>query len=350
MTEEILNKFKALQTQEVVTILSIESSCDETSIAVVRNGREVLSNVISSQIDIHKRFGGVVPEVASRNHIMAISNVMNEALEQAHLTLNEIDAIAVTYGAGLVGALLVGVSFAKGLAYATNKPLIAVNHIRGHISANYIASADLKPPFMCLVVSGGHSAIVRVDDYVNQTLIGTTQDDAIGEAYDKVARVMGLEYPGGPKIDKMAKLGSPTIKFVQKNTFSRSYDFSYSGLKTAVINYIHKEKQNGNELNIPNICASFQCEAVDELVNKAIRACKEFKINKLAIAGGVSANSYLREKITQKGKENNIQTFIPPFIYCTDNGAMIGSIAYFNIRSGVGLADLNLNACPNIPL
>lgn len=350
MTEEILNKFKALQTQEVVTILSIESSCDETSIAVVRNGREVLSNVISSQIDIHKRFGGVVPEVASRNHIMAISNVMNEALEQAHLTLNEIDAIAVTYGAGLVGALLVGVSFAKGLAYATNKPLIAVNHIRGHISANYIASADLKPPFMCLVVSGGHSAIVRVDDYVNQTLIGTTQDDAIGEAYDKVARVMGLEYPGGPKIDKMAKLGFPTIKFVQKNTFSHSYDFSYSGLKTAVINYIHKEKQNGNELNIPNICASFQCEAVDELVNKAIRACKEFKINKLAIAGGVSANSYLREKITQKGKENNIQTFIPPFIYCTDNGAMIGSIAYFNIRSGVGLADLNLNACPNIPL
>ncbi len=343
-------EIEKLQKQKDVTILAIESSCDETSIAVVRNGREVLSNVISSQIEIHKRFGGVVPEVASRNHTMCISSVLNQALEQANLTLNQIDAIAVTYGAGLVGALLVGVSFAKSLAYALKKPLIAVNHIRGHVSANFIAHKELTPPFVCLIVSGGHSAIVKVNNYVDYSLIGTTQDDAVGEATDKIARVMGLSYPGGPKVDKLAKEGKNVIKFVNSNTFADSYNFSFSGLKTAVINYIHKQKQNGVELNIPDICCSFQHQAIDGLVDKTILACKQHNINKVAIAGGVSANSYLREQLSLKAQQNNITAYIPPFEFCTDNAAMIGSMAYYNLINNVGLSDLTLNAVPNIPL
>lgn len=344
------SKIEQLQSKEVVTILAIESSCDETSMAIVRNGREVLSNVIASQIDIHKRFGGVVPEVASRNHTMCLTSVLNETLEKANLKLNEVDAIAVTYGAGLVGALLVGVSFAKSLAYALNKPLIAVNHIRGHVSANYIAHKQLTPPFMCLIVSGGHSAIVKVQDYVNFSLVGTTQDDAIGEATDKVARVMGLTYPGGPKVDKLAKLGNNTIKFVNSDSFSDSFNFSYSGLKTAVINYIHKLEQRGEELNKEDICCSFQHQAIDGLLDKTIKACKQFNIDKVAVAGGVSANSYLREQLTLKAQQNNIQPFIPPFEYCTDNAAMIGAMAYYNLINNVGLSDLTLNAVPNIPL
>ena len=346
----IKDKVEQLKNKENVLILAIESSCDETSIAVVRNGREVLSNVIASQIDIHTRFGGVVPEVASRNHTMCISNVLNESLSNAGVTLNDIDAIAVTYGAGLIGALLVGVSFAKALAYATNKPLIAVNHIRGHVAANYITYKELEPPFVCLIVSGGHSAIVKVQDYNKFELIGSTQDDAIGEATDKVARVMGLGYPGGPKVDKLAQNGKNNIKFVTSNAYKDSYNFSYSGLKTAVINYIHKLEQRGEELNKEDICCSFQHEAIDGLVEKVVSACKQYKIDKVAIAGGVSANSYLREKIKLDCEKNGITAFIPEMRYCTDNGAMIGSMAYFSLLKGEGIADLDLNAVPNIPL
>ena len=344
-------KFNKLKTKENVLVLAIESSCDETSIAVIKNGREILSNVISSQIDIHKRFGGVVPEVASRNHLLAISNVLNEALEKANITLKDIDAIAVTYGAGLVGALMVGVTFAKSLAYALNLPLIKVNHIKAHISANYLAYNDLKPPFIALIVSGGHTAIVRVDDYVNNTLIGTTHDDAIGECYDKVAKVLGLGYPGGPEIDKRAKLGNNSIKFVKPTALGKgAYGFSYSGLKTAVINFVHKLNQNGDNLEVNDICSSFQCYAVDELVKKSLKACKEFGLNKLAIAGGVSANSYLRETLLKEGKKAKVDIYLPPFILCTDNAAMVGAEAYYQIKSGEGLADLDLTADPSINL
>lgn len=344
------SQIEKLQKQKDVVILAIESSCDETSIAVVKNGREVLSNVISSQIDIHKRFGGVVPEVASRNHTMCISNVLTESLKKANITLNDIDAIAVTYGAGLVGALLVGVSFAKALSYALNKPLIAVNHIRGHVCANYLAYKELEPPFMCLVVSGGHSAIVKVEDYVNFNVIGSTQDDAVGEATDKIARVLGLAYPGGPKVDKLAQNGKNNIKFVNSTTFKDSYNFSFSGLKTATINYIHKLTQKGEEIKVEDICCSFQHQAMDGLIEKTIKACKEFNINKVAIAGGVSANSYLRSELSKQAHQNNITAFIPPFEYCTDNAAMIGSMAYYNLMNNVGLSDIDLNAVPNIPI
>ena len=344
-------KFNKLKSKENVIVLAIESSCDETSIAVIKNGREILSNVISSQIDIHKRFGGVVPEVASRNHLLAISNVLDEAIEKAGITLKDIDAIAVTYGAGLVGALMVGVTFAKSLAYALELPLIKVNHIKAHISANYLAYSDLKPPFISLIVSGGHTAIVRVDDYVNNTLIGTTHDDAIGECYDKVAKVLGLGYPGGPEIDKRAKRGENKFKFVKPTALGKGkYGFSYSGLKTAVINFVHKINQNGDKLDIDDICTSFQCYAVDELVSKSLKACKEYKLNKLAVAGGVSANSYLRERLMQEGEKAKVKIYLPPFILCTDNAGMVGAEAYFLIKSGEGLADLDLTADSSINL
>ena len=347
----VKEKFNKLKNKESVIVLAVESSCDETSIAIIRNGREILSNVISSQIDIHKRFGGVVPEVASRNHLLAISNVLSEALERANVTLKDIDAVAVTYGAGLVGALMVGVTFAKSLAYALQIPLIKVNHIKAHISANYLAYHDLKPPFIALIVSGGHTAIVRVDDYVSNTLIGTTHDDAIGECYDKVAKVLGLGYPGGPEIDKRAKLGNNCIKFVKPTALGKgAYGFSYSGLKTAVINFVHKLTQNGDNLAIDDICSSFQSYAVDELVKKSLKACKEFNLNKLAIAGGVSANSYLREQLTKEGKKAGVHIYLPPFILCTDNAAMVGAEAYFLIKSGEGLAGLDLTADPSINL
>lgn len=333
-----------------ILILAIESSCDETSVAVVKNGREVLSNVISSQIEIHKRFGGVVPEVASRNHIMAIDNVVDEAIKSANIKITDIDAVAVTYGAGLVGCLMVGVSFAKSLAYALQVPLIKVNHIKGHMCANYIAFKDLEPPFIGLVVSGGHTAIVRVDDYVNNTLIGTTTDDAVGECYDKVAKVLGLGYPGGPVVDKMAKEGNPCIEFVNMKNMLKGFDFSFSGLKTAVINYIHKLNQKGQEVDVKDVCASFQHTAVELLVDKTIRACKKYKLNKIAIAGGVSANSHLRQRMVEEGKNNGIEVYIPPFILCTDNAAMIGSEAYYNLINGEGFADLSLTPNPSINL
>lgn len=348
--EKVQEKLNELKNKQDILILSIESSCDETSVAIVKNGREVLVNEIASQIDIHTRFGGVVPEVASRNHVLCIDNVLKIALEKAGLTLNDIDAIAVTYGAGLAGALMVGVNFAKSLAYSLNLPLIAVNHIKGHISANYIQHKDLKPPFICLVVSGGHTAILRVDDYINHTLIGQTLDDAIGEAFDKVARVIGLGYPGGPKVDKQAKLGKNCLEFTHKSNLDKSFDVSYSGIKTAVINYVHKCNQAGKGLNIPDICCSFQCSAVDMLVDKTIKAAIKFKQNKIALAGGVAANSYLRESITEKAKKYGIEVYYPSLILCTDNAGMIGSSAYYNLINNQGIADLSLSPNPSLKL
>ncbi len=332
-----------------VIILAIESSCDETSVAIVKNGREILSNVVSSQIEIHARFGGVVPEVASRNHLMAFNSVLNEALQKAGITLQDISAVAVTYGAGLMGALLVGVNFAKGLAFALNIPLIAVNHIYGHISANYIADPKLKPPFLSLVVSGGHTALLKVEEK-RKILIGTTHDDAIGEAYDKVAKVLNLGYPGGPIIDKTAKLGNENITFTNSKKAKNDFNFSYSGLKTAVINYIHKLNQRNEAIIKEDVCASFQKEAVSEVVDKSIEACKRFKTNVLTVAGGVAANSYLREKLKEKGEANNIKVVFPPMSLCTDNAAMIGAEAYENLKLGLGLSDLTLTAQPNINL
>lgn len=347
--DEMIKVCEQLKNKKEVIILGIESSCDETSIAIVKNGREVLSNVISSQIEIHTRFGGVVPEVASRNHIEAINNVLNEALEQAKLKITDVDAIAVTYGAGLIGALMVGVSFAKSLAFALNKPLIAVNHIKGHISANYIEHKDLIPPFICLIVSGGHTAIVEVESYVKLNLIGTTQDDAIGEAFDKVARVIGLGYPGGPKIDAYAKQGKNNIKFA-KDSLKNTFNSSFSGLKTAVINYVHTLNQKGKELPIEDICCSFQTEAVDGLVEKSLRACRRFGYKKICLAGGVSANSYLREKMTQRGKQEGIEVYAPSLKLCTDNAGMIASLGYFNLINNVGISDVDLDAVSNIDI
>lgn len=330
-------------------ILAIETSCDETSCAVVEDGRTVLSNVVSSQIDIHTRFGGVVPEVASRNHITAIDNVVNTALSLANMTLNEIDAIAVTYGAGLLGALLVGVSYAKALAYATKKPLIAVNHIYGHIASNYISYKDLEPPFLCLLVSGGHTALIKVDNYTSHTVVGETMDDSVGESFDKIARVLGLGYPGGPQIQKNAVGGKDDIVFAKHND-SMGYNFSFSGKKTAVINYVHKIEQNNANVPICDICASYQKWAVDELVDKAIKASIELDMKKIVIAGGVSANVYLRESMKQKASKYLKEVYFPEMKYCTDNAAMIGSAAYYLILNDKGLADNSLAPNPSIPL
>lgn len=330
-------------------ILAIESSCDDTSCAVVVDGRTCLSNVVSSQIDIHTRFGGVVPEVASRNHITAIDNVVALALKKANCTLEDIDAIAVTYGAGLIGSLLVGVSYAKGLSYATKKPLIAVNHIYGHIAGNYLSHKDLEPPFICLIVSGGHTAIVKIEDYNHHELIGTTLDDAVGESFDKVARVLGLKYPGGPEVSRLAENGKENIVFTKPNE-TLGYNFSFSGKKTAVINYIHKLEQANKEIPREDICMSFEKQAVDELVEKTIRACKDFNINKVAIAGGVSANKRLRAELKKHAEENQIECFIPNLEFCTDNAAMIGSAAYYAYRDGLGIADLTLAPKPNLSL
>ena len=343
-------KQKACQNKDIL-ILAIESSCDETSIAVVKNGREVLSNEIASQIDIHTRFGGVVPEVSSSNHILCINNVLQKSLQTAGVTLDDIDAIAVTYGAGLSGALMVGVNFAKGLAFATSKPLVAVNHIKGHIAANYIQNKDLKPPFICLVVSGGHTAILRVDDYLSHTLIGSTLDDAIGEAFDKVARVVGLGYPGGPKIDKEAKKGEYNLNFTKKSDLDKTYNVSYSGLKTAVINYLHKQEQNGVPVKVEDVACSFQHEAVDMLVEKTVRAAKEYGMNTIALAGGVAANSYLRDTISKECQKNGIQITYPSLLLCTDNAAMIGSAGYFNLINEQSISyDLSVSPNPSLKL
>lgn len=331
-------------------ILAIESSCDETSAAVVVNGRDVLSNIISSQIDIHEKFGGVVPEVASRKHIEAISAVVEEALQEANTTMEEIDAIAVTYGPGLVGALLVGIQYAKSLAYATNKPLIGVNHIEGHICANFIEHKDLKPPFVCLIVSGGHTFIVHMKDYGDFEVLGQTRDDAAGEAFDKIARAIGLGYPGGPKVDKISKEGNAeAIKFPRAKFDGDTLDFSFSGVKSAVLNYINQAKMKEEKIVEADIAASFQNAVVGVLVDNAMKACKMKKVDKIVIAGGVASNSCLRETLTKEGKKRGIEVLFPAPILCTDNAAMIGSAAYFEYRKG-NIADLTLNAIPNLKL
>ena len=317
-----------------VLILGIESSCDDTSVAVVRNGREVLSNVISSQIDIHKIYGGVVPEIASRNHTENIAYCYNEALRQAGVTMDDIDAIAVTYGAGLLGALIVGVSFAKALSYTSGKPLYAVNHIEGHISANFIAHEKLEPPFLCLVVSGGHTALFEMTSHTDKKLIATTSDDAIGEAFDKVARECGLEYPGGPNVQRMAEGGSTNIKFV-KNDYHNLKSFSYSGLKTAVINYIHNKKQKGEEISVSDICASFQDQATEQLAIKCEEEIKRSGYTKLILAGGVSANLALRKKLEERLEPMGVKVYYPPLKLCTDNAAMIASQGYYNFIAGI---------------
>lgn len=334
-----------------IKILAIESSCDETSASIVVNGRKVLSNIISSQIDIHTKFGGVVPEIASRKHIEAISLVAQQAMEKANIDFDELDAIAVTYGPGLVGALLVGLQYAKGLSYALNKPLIGVNHIEGHISANYIQHKDLEPPFLCLAVSGGNTFIVYVKSYGEYEIMGRTRDDAAGEAYDKVARAIGLGYPGGPKIDKLSKEGNddaikfPRAKFHDENTL----DFSFSGLKSSVLNYINSMEMKNKEINRADVAASFQKAVVDFLVDNTMEAVKIKNVDKVAIAGGVAANSCLRDTIVKEGEENNIKILFPSIELCTDNAAMIGSAAYYQFLKD-DFSDLNLNAVPNLKL
>lgn len=330
-------------------ILGIESSCDETSIAVVKNGREVLSNVISSQIDIHKLYGGVVPEIASRNHVKNIDYVLSESLKQAKISLSDIDAVAVTYGAGLLGALIVGVSFAKALAYCLNVPLFGVNHIEGHIAANYIASKELEPPFVCLVVSGGHTALFEMKNYTEKKLLCTTSDDAIGEAFDKVSRELGLGYPGGPAIQKAADDHKKTLEFITK-PHATADSFSYSGLKTAVVNYLHNKRQKNEGINIGDVAASFQEEATDQVVKKTIYFCKNIGYKKIVVAGGVSANLMLRNKLTLEAKKIGAEVFCPPIILCTDNAAMVASQAYYNLISGKKPSDLTLSPTSFIKL
>jgi len=343
--ENVNKKLEKLKNKKDILVLGIESSCDETSISIVKNGREILSNIVSSQIDIHKRFGGVVPEVASRNHVKAINNCLTLCLNEANLTLKDIDLIAVTFGAGLIGALMVGVNFAKALAYANNIPLIKVDHIKGHICANFLCFEDLKPPFLCLLTSGAHTELIKVEDYNKFTLIGASLDDACGECFDKVARVLGLPYPGGPKIEKLARNGQKNISFLKENReLKHTFNFSYSGLKTAVINYIHKLSQNNEEINKENICASFQAEAFDELIDKTIRASKMLgdDYKNIVIAGGVSANSYLRDNLTNKASKENLKVYFPKISLCTDNAAMIASSGYYNFLYNENLADLTL--------
>lgn len=331
-------------------ILGIESSCDETAASVVKNGRCVLSNVINTQIDLHKVYGGVVPEIASRKHIENIDAVIDEALEKANMRLCDIDAVAVTYGPGLVGALLVGVSAAKAISYAAEKPLVPVHHIRGHISANFIAHPDLKPPFVCLVASGGHSHIVNVKDYTDFEVLGRTRDDAAGEAFDKIARVLGLGYPGGPLIDKLAREGNPeAIDFPRVKMDKNSLDFSFSGVKTAVINYIHKAEQRGEEICRADVAASFQNAVTDALCSHTLEGALRCGAKTVAIAGGVAANSQLREKMTAVCGKHGISVLYPPPVLCTDNAAMIACAGYFGFENG-DRAGLDLNAVPNLPL
>ena len=329
--------------EKALLVLGIESSCDETSCAIVKNGREVLSNVINSQIKIHEKFGGVVPEIASRSHVEVISIVVKEALEEAKITFDDVDVVACTYGPGLVGALLVGVSYAKALSYAINKPLVGTNHIEGHIAANYITHPDLKPPFLCLVISGGHTHLVHIKNYKEFEILGKTRDDAIGEAFDKVARVIGLGYPGGPKVDKLAKEGENNIK-IPKTHFD-NLDFSFSGIKTAIINMHHKNP----DINKADLCASFEATVTEILIENTLKAAKKLNINKIALAGGVSANSYIREKFIELEKTNQMQIYYPKPILCTDNAAMIASAGYYNYINGK-ISNLELNAIPNLKI
>lgn len=335
-----MNSFKDIY------VLGIESSCDETAASVVKNGREILSNTVLSQIDIHKIYGGVVPEIASRNHVEAIDKVVNQALKEANVNLADLDAVAVTYGAGLVGALLVGVSYAKGLCQAGGLPLIAVNHIEGHICANYLTYPDLVPPYLCLLTSGGHTAIVNVNDYDSYDVICSTVDDAVGEAFDKVARVLGLPYPGGPQIDKLSKQGEPKYKF--HSVVISNGNFSYSGLKTAVINLVHNAEQKGEQLNKADIASSFNRAAIDGLIDRLQQIVDERKVKTIAIAGGVGANSYLREQV-KRFETQGLKVCMPTLSLCGDNAAMIASRGYYMYLKGE-FADLTLNACPTLKL
>ncbi len=326
-----------------ILIMGIESSCDETSVSIVKNGREVLSNCINSQIKIHEEYGGVVPEIASRCHTEVINGIMKEALKEANVTLDDIDAIAVTQGPGLVGALLVGVSYAKGLSYVTGKPLVAVNHIEGHIAGNYLTHNELKPPFICLIISGGHTHLVNVKSYNEFEILGKTRDDAIGEAFDKVARVVGLGYPGGPKVDNLAKQGQPTIKLPV--THFDNLDFSFSGIKTAVINLNHKDPN----IDKADLCASFQTAVTEMLISNVKKAVEEYSSDKIVIAGGVSRNSFIRSSFDNLAKELNIKVYYPEPILCIDNAAMIAAAGYYNYINEER-ADLKLNAIPNLKI
>ena len=328
--------------------LGIESSCDETAVAIIQDGRKVLANVVSTQIPIHKKFGGVVPEIASRKHLTNIAFVVKQALDDANLDFKDIDYIGVTYGPGLIGALLVGVAYAKSLAYALNIPIVPTHHIAGHIAANYLTYPELKPPFMALVVSGGHSHLIYVKDYTEFEIVGKTRDDAVGEAFDKVARVLGLPYPGGPEVSKIAREGKFTYN-LQKTKFE-NYDFSFSGIKTAVINIAHKE---GEKLNRADLACSFEQTVTDELVQNCMQAMKDLKINKVVLAGGVSANLVLRDKLQRVSKERGYECYLPDLKYCTDNAAMISSAAHYNYISGkyYNIEDkLDLNAVANLKI
>ncbi len=333
-----------------ITILAIESSCDETAAAVVKNGREVLSNVISSQIALHTQYGGVVPELASRKHIEKINQVIGAALSEAGMPLPEMTAVAVTYGPGLVGALLVGVAAAKALAYGAGLPLVGVHHIEGHVSANFLEHPDLEPPFLCLIVSGGHTHLVVMKDHGEFEIVGRTRDDAAGEAFDKVARAIGLGYPGGPKIDLAAREGNPhAMAFPRAKIEGCPYDFSFSGLKSAVLNYLNHEKMAGREVNRADLAASFQNAVVEVLVDHTIRAAEEYGIRKVAIAGGVASNSALRASMTAACGQAGLKLYYPSPIFCTDNAAMIGCAAYYEYKKGVR-SGLDLNAVPNLKL
>lgn len=333
-----------------IITLGIESSCDETSAAVLLNGRKVLSNIISSQIDIHKKFGGVVPEVASRKHVEVISNVIKEALEEANISIGDVDVVASTYGPGLVGALLVGLSAAKGIALSINKPFIGVNHIEGHICANYISHQELEPPFTCLVVSGGHTHLIKVIDYGKYEIIGRTRDDAAGEAYDKVARSIGLGYPGGPLIDKLAKEGNKSaIEFPRVYLEEDSFDFSFSGLKSAVLNYLNKMKMQEIEINKADVAASFQQAVVEVLAHKAVKAAKQNKTDTLCLAGGVASNSALRQELEERCSREGIRLLYPDKILCTDNAAMIACAGYYDYLNGHE-SKLSLNAIPGLKI
>lgn len=327
--------------------LGIESSCDETSVAVVKDGREILSNIISSQIEIHRLFGGVVPEIASRKHVSAILPVIDLALEEAKITLDDVDIIAATRGPGLIGALLVGLTAGRGLALATGKPFIGVNHIRGHVCANYLTHPDLEPPFVGLIVSGGHSYLIHVEDYIDFTLYGKTRDDAAGEAFDKVARAMDIGYPGGPVIDKLAKEGEETYDLPRVMLERDSYDFSFSGLKTAVLNELNNAKQKGEEIRVADMATSFQNAVVDVLTEKTYRLAHELGEKKIVLAGGVSANSGLRAAMEKRGTEEGIEVYYPNPILCTDNGAMIASVGYYSYMKG---EDESVFADPNLGL
>lgn len=346
---EIKSERPVLSGEDVV-ILAIESSCDETAAAVVKNGRTVLSSVISSQIATHTVYGGVVPEIASREHIKAINYVIRRALAEADMRLSDLTAIGVTYGPGLVGALLVGVAEAKALAYGAGKPLVGVHHIEGHVSANFIEHPDLEPPFVCLIVSGGHTHLVIVKDYGEFEIIGRTRDDAAGEAFDKVARAVGLGYPGGPKVDRAAKEGNPhAVEFPRGKIDGSPYDFTFSGLKSAVLNYINHAKMTGEEIYVPDLAASFQNSVVDSLVSRTVAAAKEYGYRKVAIAGGVASNSALRSAMGEACRRRNLRCYYPSPILCTDNAAMIGAAAYYEYRKG-NLAGWDLNAVPNLKL